>query len=139
MTILYYYLFIKKDISKSIRENILYSKSVWKVLVNIIYGAISFIAIPLSYSWFLVYLNNWIAMSLVSSGLIENKVITFMLVCFFTIFLIDIVGLLLILVLGTVTLAFFMIMARYFGEPFDRESQIKNIKMVKKINKLLDK
>ena len=115
MTILYYYLFIKKGISKSIRENILYSKSVWKVLVNIIYGAISFIAIPLSYSWFLVYLNNWIAMSLVSSGLIENKVITFMLVCFFTISLIDIVGLLLILVLGTVTLAFFMIMARYFG------------------------
>ena len=139
MTILYYYLFIKKDISKSIRENILYSKSVWKVLVNIIYGAISFIAIPLSYSWFLVYLNNWIAMSLVSSGLIENKVITFMLVCFFTISLIDIVVLLLILVLGTVTLAFFMIMARYFGGLFDRESQIKNIKMVKKINKLLDK
>ena len=62
-----------------------------------------------------------------------------MLVCFFTISLIDIVGLLLILVLGTVTLAFFMIMARYFGELFDRESQIKNIKMVKKINKLLDK
>lgn len=139
MTILYYYLFIKKDILKSIRENILYSKSVWKVLVNIIYGAISFIAIPLSYFWFLVYLNNWIAMSLVSSGLIENKVITFMLVCFFTISLIDIVGLLLILVLGTVTLAFFMIMARYFGELSDRESQIKNIKMVKKINKLLDK
>lgn len=139
MTILYYYLFIKKDILKSIRENILYSKSVWKVLVNIIYGAISFIAIPLSYSWFSVYLNNWIAMSLVSSGLIENKVITFMLVCFFTISLIDIVGLLLILVLGTVTLAFFMIMARYFGELSDRESQIKNIKMVKKINKLLDK
>ena len=109
MKVLYYYLFIKKGISKSIRENILYSNSVWKVLVNIIYGAISFIAIPLSYSWFLVYLNNWIAMSLVSSGLIENKVITFMLVCFFTISFIDIVGLLLILVLGSVTLAFMIL------------------------------
>lgn len=139
MTVLYYYLFINKGILKSIRENILYSTSVWKVLVNIIYGAISFIAIPLSYSWFLVYLNNWIAMSLVGSGMIENKVMLIMLVCFLSILVIDIVGLLLILVLGTVTLAFFMIMARYFGELFDRESQIKNIKMVKKINKLLDK
>lgn len=138
MTVLYYYLFINKGILKSIRENILYSKSVWKVLVNIIYGAISFNAIPLSYSWFLVYINNWIAMSLVSSGSIENKVMAFMLLCFLIISFIDIVGLLLILVLGTVTLAF-MTMARYFGELFDRESQIKNIKMVKKINKLLDK
>lgn len=58
MTVLYYYLFINKGIFKSIRENILYSKSVWKVLVNIIYGAISFNAIPLFYSWFLVYLNK---------------------------------------------------------------------------------
>lgn len=115
MTVLYYYLFINKGIFKSIRENILYSKSVWKVLVNIIYGVISFNAIPFSYSFFLSYLNNWIAMSLVSSGTIENKVITFMLWCFFTISFIDIVGLLLILVLGTVTLAF-MIMSRYFDE-----------------------
>ena len=138
MTILYYYLFIKKGISKSIRENILYSKSVWKVLVNIIYGAISFIAIPLSYSWFLVYLNNWIAMSLVSSGLIENKVITFMLWCFFTISFIDIVGLLLILVLGTVTLAF-MIMSRYFDELFDRERQNENREKLKRAYKSLNK
>lgn len=124
MTVLYYYLFINKGIFKSIRENILYSKSVWKVLVNIIYGAISFNAIPLSYSWFLFYLNNWIAMSLVSSGVIENKVIAFMLLCFLIISFIDIVGMLLITVLGTVTLAF-MIMGRYFDELFDRELPIK--------------
>mgnify|MGYP000576396269 FL=1 len=105
MTVLYYYLFINKGIFKSIRENILYSTSVWKVLVNIIYGAISFDAIPLSYSWFLVYLNNWIAMSLVSSGAIENKVMAFMSLCFLIISFIDIVGLILIVVFGTVTLA----------------------------------
>lgn len=105
MTVLYYYLFINKGIFKSIRENILYSTSVWKVLVNIIYGAISFIAIPLFYSWFLVYLNNWIAMSLVSSGAIENKVMGFMSLCFLIISFIDIVGLILIVVFGTVTLA----------------------------------
>ena len=107
---------------KSIRENILYSKSVWKVLVNIIYGAISFNAIPLSYSWFLVYINNWIAMSLVSSGSIENKVMAFMLLCFLIISFIDIVGLLLIVVLGTVTLAF-MILKRFFFKLFDMEQQ----------------
>lgn len=123
MTVLYYYLFINKGIFKSIRKNILCSKSVWKVLVNIIYGAISFNAIPLSYSWFLVYLNNWIAMSSVS-GVIENKVIAFMLLCFLIIPFIDIVGMLLITVLGTVTLAF-MIMGRYFDELFDRELPIK--------------
>ena len=105
MTVLYYYLFINKGIFKSIRENILYSTSVWKVLVNIIYGAISFIAIPLFYSWFLVYLKNWIAMSLVSSGAIENKVMAFMSLCFLIISFIDIVGLILIVVFGTVTLA----------------------------------
>lgn len=124
MTILYYYLFIKKDISKSIRENILYSKSVWKVLVNIIYGAISFIAIPLSYSWFSIYLHNWIAMSLVGSGMIENKVMLIMLVCFLSILVIDIVGLLIITILGSVILVF-MIMSRYFDELFDRELPIK--------------
>lgn len=138
MTVLYYYLFINKGILKSIRENILYSKSVWKVLVNIIYGAISFNAIPLSYSWFLVYLNNWIAMSSVSSGVIENKVMAFMLLCFLVISFIDIVGLLLITVLGTVTLAF-MILARFFDELFDRERQIENRKRIKKAHKLLNK
>lgn len=127
MTVLYYYLFINKGILKSIRENILYSKSVWKVLVNIIYGAISFNAIPLSYSWFLVYLNNWIAMSLVSSGTIENKVMAFMLLCFLIISFIDIVGLLLIVVLGTVTLAF-MILKRFLFELFDMEQQNENLK-----------
>ena len=123
---------------KSIRENILYSKSVWKVLVNIIYGAISFNAIPLSYSWFLVYLNNWIAMSLVSSGSIENKVMAFMLLCFLIISFIDIVGLLLIVVLGTVTLAF-MILKRFFFKLFDMEQQNENRERVKNINKPLDK
>lgn len=138
MIVLYYYLFINKGILKSIRENILYSKSVWKVLVNIIYGAISFNAIPLSYSWFLVYLNNWIAMSSVSSGVIENKVMAFMLLCFLVISFIDIVGLLLITVLGTVTLAF-MILARFFDELFDRERQNENRKRLKHIHKSLTK
>lgn len=138
MTVLYYYLFINKGILKSIRENILYSKSVWKVLVNIIYGAISFNAIPLSYSWFLVYLNNWIAMSSVSSGVIENKVMAFMLLCFLVISFIDIVGLLLITVLGTVTLAF-MILARFFDELFDRERQNENRKRLKHTHKSLTK
>lgn len=138
MTVLYYYLFINKGILKSIRENILYSKSVWKVLVNIIYGAISFNAIPLSYSWFLVYLNNWIAMSLVSSGSIENKVMAFMLLCFLIISFIDIVGLLLIVVLGTVTLAF-MILKRFFFKLFDMEQQNENRERVKNTNKPLDK
>ena len=138
MTVLYYYLFINKGIFKSIRKNILFSKSVWKVLVNIIYGAISFNAIPLSYSWFLVYLNNWIAMSSVSSGVIENKVIAFMLLCFLVISFIDIVGLLLITVLGTVTLAF-MILARFFDELFDRERQNENRKRLKHIHKSLTK
>lgn len=138
MTVLYYYLFINKGILKSIRENILYSKSVWKVLVNIIYGAISFNAIPLSYSWFLVYLNNWIAMSLVSSGTIENKVMAFMLLCFLIISFIDIVGLLLIVVLGTVTLAF-MILKRFFFKLFDMEQQNENRERVKNTNKPLDK
>ena len=122
MIVLYYYLFINKGILKSIRENILYSKSVWKVLVNIIYGAISFNAIPLSYSWFLVYLNNWIAMSLVSSGAIENKVMAFMLLCFLIISFIDIVGLLLIVVFGTVTLAF-MILKRFFLEQLNEDRE----------------
>jgi hypothetical protein len=138
MTVLYYYLFINKGILKSIRENILCSKSVWKVLVNIIYGAISFNAIPLSYSWFLVYLNNWIAMSSVSSGVIENKVIAFMLLCFLIISFIDIVGMLLITVLGTATLAF-MILARFFDELFDRERQNENRKRLKHIHKSLTK
>lgn len=122
MTVLYYYLFINKGIFKSIRENILYSKSVWKMLVNIIYGAISFNAIPLSCSWFLFYLNNWIAMSLVSSGIIENKVIAFMLLCFLIISFIDIAGMLLITVLGTVTLAF-MILARFFLEELSEDRE----------------
>lgn len=124
MTILYYYLFIKKDISKSIRENILYSKSIWKVLANIIYCSISLIAFPLFYSWFSIYLHNWIAMKLVGSGMIENKVMLIMFVCFLSILVIDIVGLLIITILGSVILVF-MIMSRYFDELFDRELPIK--------------
>lgn len=131
MTVLYYYLFINKGIFKSIRKNILCSKSVWKLLVNIIYGAISFNAIPLSYSWFLVYLNNWIAMSSVSSGVIENKVIAFMLLWFFIVSFIDIVGMLLITVLGTVTLAF-MILGRYFFKLLEHEQQIEERERHKK-------
>ena len=124
MTILYYYLFINKGILKSIRENILYSKSIWKVLANIIYCSISLIAFPLFYSWFSIYLHNWIAMSLVGSGMIENKVMLIMLVCFLSILVIDIVGLLIITILGSLILVF-MIMSRYFDELFDRELPIK--------------
>ena len=138
MTVLYYYLFINKGILKSIRENILYSKSVWKVLVNIIYGAISFNAIPLSYSWFLVYLNNWIAMSLVSSGAIENKVMAFMLLCFLIISFIDIAGLILIVVFGTLTLAF-MILKRFFFKLFDMEQQNEDRERLKRAYKSLNK
>lgn len=138
MTVLYYYLFINKGILKSIRENILYSKSVWKILVNIIYGAISFNVIPLFYSWFLVYLNNWISMSLVSSGLIENKVMAFMLLCFLIISFIDIVGLILIVVFGTVTLAF-MILKRFFFKLFDMEQQNEDRERLKRAYKSLNK
>jgi hypothetical protein len=123
MIVLYYYLFINKGILKSIRENILYSKSVWKVLVNIIYGAISFNAIPLSCSWFLFYLNNWTAMSLVSSGVIENEVILILLKHVLLIFFIDAVGLLIIFLLG-IAFLLFLIMERLSFELFDKEQPI---------------
>lgn len=138
MTVLYYYLFINKGILKSIRENILYSKSIWKVLANIIYCSISLIAIPLSYSWFLIYLNKWITMLLVSSGMIENKVMLIMLVCFLSILVIDIVGLLIITILGSVILVF-MIMSRYFYELFDNEPQIERRARLKNAHKSLNK
>ena len=54
MTVLYYYFFIAKDRLKSIRENILYSKSLRKVLGNIVLCFISLIAIPISCSRFLI-------------------------------------------------------------------------------------
>lgn len=123
MIVLYYYLFINKGILKSIRENILYSKSVWKVLVNIIYGAISFNAIPLSCSWFLFYLNNWTAMSLVSSGVIENEVILILLKHVLLICFIDAVGLLIIFLLG-IAFLLFLIMERLSFELFDKEQPI---------------
>ncbi|OFO20196.1 hypothetical protein D8801_08850 [Streptococcus oralis] len=109
MTVLYYYFFIAKDRLKSIRENILYSKSLRKVLGNIVLCFISLIAIPISYSRFLIYLANWILMSLISSGLIENKIMQFMLLGLFFIFLIEIVGLLIISVLGWMALSFWIL------------------------------
>lgn len=109
MTVLYYYFFIAKDRLKSIRENILYSKSLRKVLGNIVLCFISLIAIPISYSQFLIYLANWILMSLISSGLIENKIMQFMLLGLFFIFLIEIVGLLIISVLGWMALSFWIL------------------------------
>ena len=109
MTVLYYYFFIAKDRLKSIRENILYSKSLRKVLGNIVLCFISLIAIPISYSRFLIYLANWILMSLISSGLIENKMMQFMLLGLFFIFLIEIVGLLIISVLGWMALSFWIL------------------------------
>lgn len=109
MTVLYYYLFINKGILKSIRENILYSKSLRKVLVNIVLCVISLIAIPISFSRFLIYLANWISMSLISSGLIENKIMQFMLLGLLFIFFIEIVGLLIISVLGWMALSFWIL------------------------------
>lgn len=109
MTVLYYYFFIAKDRLKSIRENILYSKSLRKVLGNIVLCFISLIAVPFSYSYLLIYLGNWISMSLISSGLIENKIMQFMLLGLFFIFLIEIVGLLIISVLGWMALSFWIL------------------------------
>lgn len=109
MTVLYYYLFINKGILKSIRENILYSKSLRKVLVNIVLCFISLISIPISFSRFIIYLASWISMSLISSGLIENKIIQFMLLGLLFIFFIEIVGLLIISVLGWIALSFWIL------------------------------
>ena len=109
MTVLYYYFFIAKDRLKSIRENILYSKSLRKVLGNIVLCFISLIAITISCSRFLIYLANWILMSLISSGLIENKIMQFMLLGLFFIFLIEIVGLLIISVMGWMALSFWIL------------------------------
>ena len=125
MTVLYYYLFINKGILKSIRENILYSKSVWKVLANVIYCSISLIVIPLSYSCFLIYVNNnWISMSLLNSGVIENKAILLILGCISIITIIEMAGMLIISLLGILALSFW-ILARYSDELFDRELRIK--------------
>lgn len=129
MTVLYYYLFIEKDRLKSIRENILYSKSLRKVLANIVLCFISLIAVPFSYSYLPMYLAKWISMSLISSGLIENKIIQFMLLGLLLIFFIEIVGLLIISVLGSMALSLW-ILARYCYEFFGKELQEKNKKRV---------
>lgn len=129
MTVLYYYLFIEKDRLKSIRENILYSKSLRKVLANIVLCFVSLIAVPFSYSYLPMYLAKWISMSLISSGLIENKIMQFMLLGLLLIFFIEIVGLLIISVLGSLALSFW-IMARYSYELFGKELQNKKEKRV---------
>lgn len=108
MTVLYYYLFINKGILKLMRENILYSKSVWKVLTNIVLLFVSLIAVPLSCHWFLIYLRDLISVSLVSSGVIENEVILIMLRYVLLIFFIDAAGLLIIFLLG-IAFLFFLI------------------------------
>ena len=136
MTVLYYYLFINKGILKSIRESILYSKNVWKVLVNIIYCSISLIVILFSYSWVLFYLNNWTAMSLVSSGVIENEVILILLKHVLLIFFIDAVGLLIIFLLG-IAFLLLLVMERCYYELFGKEQQIE--KRLKHIHKSLTK
>ena len=129
MTVLYYYLFIEKDRLKSIRENILYSESLRKVLANIVLCFVSLIAVPFSYSYLPMYLAKWISMSLISSGLIENKIMQFMLLGLLLIFFIEIVGLLIISVLGSLALSFW-IMARYSYELFGKELQNKKEKRV---------
>ena len=129
MTVLYYYFFIAKDRLKSIRENILYSKSLRKVLGNIVLCFISLIAVPFSYSYLLIYLGNWISMSLISSGLIENKIMQFMLLGFLLVIVIDTVVLLIISVLGSGALSLW-IMARYSYELFGKELQDKKEKRV---------
>ena len=129
MTALYYYLFINKGILKSIRENILYSKSLRKVLANIVLCFISLIAIPFSYSFFLIYINNWISMSLISSGVIENKAILLILGCVSLITIIEMAGMLIISLLGILALSFW-IMARYSYELFGKELQNKKKKRI---------
>lgn len=129
MTVLYYYFFIAKDRLKSIRENILYSKSLRKVLGNIVLCFISLIAVPFSYSYLLIYLGNWISMSLISSGLIENKIMQFMLLGLLLVIVIDTVVLLIISVLGSGALSLW-IMARYSYELFGKELQDKKEKRV---------
>ncbi|HFH7647155.1 TPA: hypothetical protein ACGM07_000453 [Streptococcus agalactiae] len=129
MTVLYYYFFIAKDRLKSIRENILYSKSLRKVLGNIVLCFISLIAVPFSYSYLLIYLGNWISMSLISSGLIENKIMQFMLLGFLLVIVIDTVVLLIISVLGSGALSLW-IMTRYSYELFGKELQDKKEKRV---------
>ena len=130
MTVLYYYFFIAKDRLKSIRENILYSKSLRKVLGNLVLCFISLIAVPFSYSYLLIYLGNWISKSLISSGLlIENKIMQFMLLGFLLVIVIDTVVLLIISVLGSGALSLW-IMARYSYELFGKELQDKKEKRV---------
>lgn len=129
MTALYYYLFINKGILKSIRENILYSKSLRKVLANIVICFISLIAIPFSYSFLLIYINNWISMSLISSGVIENKAILLILGCVSLITIIEMAGMLIISLLGIMALSFW-IMARYSYELFGKELQNKKEKRI---------
>ena len=129
MTALYYYLFINKGILKSIRENILYSKSLRKVLANIVLCFISLIAIPFSYSFLLIYINNWISMSLISSGVIENKAILLILGCVSLITIIEMAGMLIISLLGILALSFW-IMARYSYELFGKELQNKKEKRI---------
>lgn len=129
MTVLYYYFSIAKDRLKSIRENILYSKSLRKVLGNIVLCFISLIAIPFSYSFLLIYINNWISMSLISSGVIENKAILLILGCVSLITIIEIVGMLIISLLGILALSFWT-MARWFYELFGKELQNKEEKRV---------
>lgn len=129
MTALYYYLFINKGILKSIRENILYSKSLRKVLANIVLCFISLIAIPFSYSFLLIYINNWISMLLISSGVIENKAILLILGCVSLITIIEMAGMLIISLLGILALSFW-IMARYSYELFGKELQNKKEKRI---------
>ncbi|HEU6230163.1 TPA: hypothetical protein VVS68_001680 [Streptococcus pneumoniae] len=129
MTALYYYLFINKGILKSIRENILYSKSLRKVLANIVLCFISLIAIPFSYSFLLIYINNWISMSLISSGVIENKAILLILGCVSLITIIEMAGMLIISLLGILALSFW-IMVRYSYELFGKELQNKKEKRI---------
>ena len=85
-----------------------------------------------------IYINKWITMLLVSSGMIENKVMLIMLVCFLSILVIDIVGLLIITISGSVILVF-MIMSRYFYELFDNEPQIERRARLKNAHKSLNK
>ena len=77
-------------------------------------------------------------MSLISSGVIENKAISLILWCVSLITIIEMAGMLIISLLGILALSFW-IMARYFYELFGKELQGKNRQRVKNINKLLDK
>lgn len=74
-------------------------------------------------------------MSLISSGVIENKAILLILGCVSLITIIEMAGMLIISLLGIMALSFW-IMARYSYELFGKELQNKKEKRIRKFFKV---